>query len=85
MPEETENTQPPVPEAEQTVKPSGVSMRGFATMRLKDPARQRAISARGGANVPAGKRKFSTDPELAKAAGAIGGSRKRRASNDQRQ
>lgn len=44
--------------------------RGFACM---DPERRRAIAAKGGAGVPANKRSFSTNPDLAASAGAAGG------------
>lgn len=44
--------------------------RGFAAM---DPERRRAAAAKGGAAVPADRRSFSKDPELATRAGKIGG------------
>lgn len=44
--------------------------RGFASM---DAARQREIARKGGRSVPAEKRSFSRDPELAAAAGRKGG------------
>lgn len=44
--------------------------RGFAAM---DPAKQRAIAAKGGASIPPGKRSFSRDPGLASSAGRKGG------------
>lgn len=44
--------------------------RGFASM---DPEKQRAIASRGGAAVPAAKRSFSQNPELAASAGKKGG------------
>lgn len=46
------------------------SRRGFASM---DPERQRAIAAKGGAAVPADKRSFSQDRQLAADAGRKGG------------
>lgn len=48
----------------------GSSARGFASM---DAARQREIARKGGRSVPAEKRSFSRDPELAAAAGRKGG------------
>lgn len=47
------------------------SKRGFASM---DPDKRREIARKGGASVPADKRSFSRDRELAQIAGAIGGS-----------
>lgn len=44
--------------------------RGFAIM---DPARQREIARKGGASLQPHQRSFSTNPELAAAAGRIGG------------
>jgi len=44
--------------------------RGFASM---DAARQREIARKGGRSVPAEKRSFSRDPELAASAGRKGG------------
>ena len=44
--------------------------RGFATM---DPERRRKIAAKGGAAVPADKRSFAQDHELARVAGRKGG------------
>lgn len=49
------------------------SRRGFASMPLE---KRRAIAARGGAAVPADKRAFSQNAELAARAGRLGGSRK---------
>jgi general stress protein YciG len=46
------------------------SRRGFAAM---DPEKRREIAARGGAAVPADKRSFSQNRQLAKDAGAAGG------------
>lgn len=46
------------------------SRKGFASM---SPERRRAIAAKGGAAVPANKRSFSQDRDLAQRAGAIGG------------
>lgn len=46
------------------------SRRGFASM---DPERQRAIASAGGRGVPAEKRSFSQNRELAAAAGRKGG------------
>lgn len=45
--------------------------RGFAAM---SPEKRREIAAKGGANVPAHKRAFSRDRELASIAGSTGGS-----------
>lgn len=53
---------------DQPTKPK--SRRGFASM---DPERQRAIARKGGASVPAGKRSFSQDRDLAIEAGRRGG------------
>lgn len=44
--------------------------RGFAAM---DPERRREISAKGGSSVPAEKRSFSRNHDLAAAAGRKGG------------
>ena len=44
--------------------------RGFAVM---DPERRRQIARLGGASVPAAKRSFAKDRELAAAAGRKGG------------
>jgi general stress protein YciG len=49
---------------------TGKSLRGFAVM---DEAKRREIAAKGGASVPADRRAFSKNRELAKAAGAKGG------------
>lgn len=43
---------------------------GFATM---DPERRREIARKGGASVPADRRSFAQDRELAATAGAKGG------------
>lgn len=51
-------------------QPKTASARGFASM---DAARQREIARKGGRSVPAEKRSFSRDPELAAAAGRKGG------------
>jgi general stress protein YciG len=53
-----------------TDKPDRRHLRGFASM---DPARQREIARRGGASVPADKRSFSQDRDLARDAGRKGG------------
>ena len=45
--------------------------RGFASM---DENKQREIASKGGESVPAEKRSFSQDPELAAEAGRKGGS-----------
>lgn len=47
------------------------SLRGFAS---QSPERRREIAAMGGAAVPADKRSFSKDRDLAAKAGSIGGS-----------
>lgn len=44
--------------------------RGFAAM---DPESQREIASKGGASIPADKRSFSVDRELAQRAGRKGG------------
>ena len=49
---------------------NSTSKRGFASMDL---ARQREIASKGGRSVPAEKRSFSQDRELASAAGRKGG------------
>jgi general stress protein YciG len=46
------------------------SRRGFAAM---DPARQREIASKGGQSVPAEKRSFSQNRDLAAEAGSRGG------------
>ena len=46
------------------------SKRGFASM---DQGRQREIASKGGRSVPADKRSFSQDRELASEAGRKGG------------
>jgi uncharacterized protein len=48
----------------------GTSNRGFASM---DQSKQRAIASKGGRSVPAEKRSFSQDRELASEAGRKGG------------
>jgi general stress protein YciG len=50
------------------------SGRGFASM---SPERRREIAAKGGASVPADKRAFATDRELASTAGRRGGKNSR--------
>ena len=49
---------------------SSTSKRGFASM---DSDRQREIASKGGKSVPAEKRSFSQDRELASEAGRKGG------------
>ena len=49
---------------------SSTSKRGFASM---DSDRQREIASKGGKSVPAEKRSFSHDRELASEAGRKGG------------
>ena len=49
---------------------NSTSKRGFASM---DAARQREIASKGGKSVPAEKRSFSLDRELASEAGRKGG------------
>lgn len=53
-----------------TDKPDRRHLRGFASM---DPDRQREIARKGGASVPASKRSFSQDRQLAADAGRKGG------------
>lgn len=48
--------------------------RGFGAM---DPELAREISRRGGAAVPADKRSFAANPDLAARAGRVGGSKSR--------
>lgn len=52
------------------LNPKPKQRRGFACM---DPERQREIARRGGAAVPANKRSFSQDHDLATVAGRRGG------------
>lgn len=49
--------------------------RGFAAM---NPEKQRAIARLGGVSVPAEKRSFSQNHELAQIAGSLGGKASRR-------
>ncbi|AWN44175.1 KGG domain-containing protein [Methylobacterium durans] len=49
---------------------NSTSKRGFASMDLE---RQREIASKGGRSVPAEKRSFSQDRELASSAGRKGG------------
>ena len=56
-----------------TTPTNNIHKRGFASM---DKDRLREVSSRAGASVPADKRSFSRDPELAKRAGALGGAKK---------
>lgn len=56
-----------------TAPTNNIHKRGFGSM---DKDRLREISKRAGASVPAEKRMFSRDPELAKRAGALGGAKK---------
>lgn len=51
-------------------KKTGTSNRGFASM---DPAKQRAIASKGGSSVPAQKRPFAQNHQLAAEAGRKGG------------
>jgi general stress protein YciG len=51
-------------------QPKSTSNRGFASM---DREKQRAIASKGGQSVPAEKRSFSQDPQLAAQAGRKGG------------
>jgi general stress protein YciG len=51
-------------------KGNSTSNRGFASM---DEERQREIASKGGRSVPAEKRSFSQDRELASEAGRKGG------------
>lgn len=54
---------------------TNTSKRGFGSM---DPERRREIARKGGSSVPAGKRTFSTDRELAARAGSAGGKKSRK-------
>lgn len=51
------------------------SRRGFAAM---SPERRTEIARKGGASIPAAKRSFSQDRDLAATAGRKGGSAKKR-------
>ena len=53
--------------------PSGRSKRGFASM---DHEKQRSIASKGGESVPAEKRSFSQNRQLAAEAGRKGGERR---------
>lgn len=60
-----------MPKGPTSIDPAtGKQRRGFAAM---DPEKRRAISAMGGAAIPAHKRTFSKDRQLASDAGRIGG------------
>jgi general stress protein YciG len=50
------------------------SRRGFAAM---DPEKRKAIARRGGASVPAERRSFAQNPDLAVSAGRKGGASSR--------
>ncbi len=52
------------------IGPRTPGKQGFASM---DAAKQRAIASKGGSSVPAGKRPFAQNPELAATAGRKGG------------
>ena len=54
---------------------TNTSNRGFASM---DEEKQREIARKGGESVPAEKRSFSKDPELASEAGRKGGPKRSR-------
>lgn len=54
----------------QTAQTTGKVLRGFAAMT---PERRREISSKGGKSVPAEKRGFSRDPNLAREAGKKAG------------
>jgi general stress protein YciG len=54
---------------------NGVKKRGFASM---DPVRRKELATKGGKAVPAGRRSFAQDRELASAAGRKGGESKAR-------
>ena len=60
--------------SDRTEPVSGIKRRGFASM---DPVRQREIARKGGAAVPSEKRSFAQNSDLARKAGAKGGSRSR--------
>lgn len=53
-----------------TTKPK---LKGFAALLARDPDRMSQIAALGGSSVPAHKRGFAVDRELAKSAGRTGG------------
>lgn len=55
-------------------QPSSKAKRGFAAM---SPEKRRQIAAKGGASVPAEKRSFSQNRDLAASAGRAGGSASR--------
>lgn len=48
----------------------GIKRRGFASM---DPEKRKKIASKGGKSVPADRRSFSQDPDLASRAGRKGG------------
>lgn len=54
------------------------ALKGFAAM---DPERRREIARKGGASVPAEKRAFAVDRDLAVGAGGKGGKVSRRPAN----
>ena len=54
---------------------TGISKRGFASM---SPERRLELARKGGSSVPAEKRSFATNLDLAREAGRKGGSNSRR-------
>lgn len=56
-----------------TTPTNNIHKRGFASM---DKDRLREVSSKAGASVPAHKRSFAKDPDLAKRAGALGAAKK---------
>lgn len=62
-----------------TEKTSRVHLRGFASL---SPERRSEIARRGGAAVPADKRAFSRDRQLASTAGRKGGQKTGSKAND---
>jgi general stress protein YciG len=55
--------------------PEPAGLRGFARL---SPEQRKAVAAAGGASVPAEKRSFSANRNLAKEAGRLGGTMSRR-------
>jgi general stress protein YciG len=47
--------------------------RGFAALAISDPARLREVARMGGASIPAEKRAYAVDRDLASRAGTKGG------------
>jgi uncharacterized protein len=56
-------------------KPNRIHLRGFASL---SPERRAEIARKGGASVPADRRSFSQDRDLARSAGSKGGQASKR-------